>query len=67
MLKKDKNLMAKDNKIDLTDKKYEFQNDLSLIDYNLSLSYEDRLLLHQKALDSVNELIRARKQLYGES
>jgi hypothetical protein len=37
-----------------------------LLDYNLSLTPEDRLLNHQRALDTINELIKARKQIYGE-
>jgi len=37
-----------------------------LLDYNLSLSVEERLLNHQKALDTINVLIQARKQIYGE-
>lgn len=41
--------------------------EISLIEYNLSLSYEERLINHQRALDSVNEIIKARKQVYGES
>ncbi|MEK6772852.1 MAG: hypothetical protein AABY64_02830 [Bdellovibrionota bacterium] len=40
--------------------------DVSLIEYNLSLSEEERLINHQRALDTVNELIKARKQIYGE-
>ena len=43
------------------------RDEIALIEYNLSLSYEERLLNHQRALDTVNELIEARKQLYGES
>lgn len=37
-----------------------------LLDYNLSLTPEERLLNHQRALDTINELIKARKQIYGE-
>lgn len=37
-----------------------------LLDYNLSLSPEERLLNHQRALDTINELIKTRKQIYGE-
>jgi hypothetical protein len=37
-----------------------------LLDYNLSLSFEERLLNHQRALDTINVLIQARKQIYGE-
>lgn len=36
-----------------------------LLDYNLSLPPEERLLNHQRALDTINELIKARKQIYG--
>ena len=39
---------------------------LRLLDYNLSLTPEERLLNHQRALDTVNELLKARKQVYGE-
>ena len=45
----------------------EFDQSDSLIDYNLSLSYEERLINHQNALETLNELIKARKQIYGES
>ncbi len=38
-----------------------------LIDHNLTLSHEQRLVQHQNALDTINELIRAREQLYGKS
>lgn len=38
----------------------------NLLDYNLSLTTEERLLQHQSALDTINELIKARKQIYGE-
>lgn len=41
--------------------------DSSLVDFNLSLTYEERLLNHQRALDTINELMKARVQLYGES
>lgn len=37
-----------------------------LLDFNLSLTYEERLLNHQRALDTIKELIKARKQIYGE-
>ena len=37
-----------------------------LIDHNLSLTPEERLLQHQKALDTLNELKKAGKELYGE-
>lgn len=40
--------------------------EVDLIDFNLSLSPENRLLNHQRALDTLNELIKARKQIYGE-
>ncbi len=39
----------------------------SLIDYNLSLNPEQRLINHQRALDTINELKKAGKKLYGES
>jgi hypothetical protein len=37
--------------------------DSSLIDYNLSLTYEERLLNHQRALDTVNELLAVKAKL----
>lgn len=37
-----------------------------MIEYSLSITPEERLLIHQHALDTINELIKARKQLYGE-
>lgn len=40
--------------------------DNGLLDCNLSLTFEERLLNHQRALETINELIRARKQIYGE-
>lgn len=40
--------------------------DLSLLEYNLSLSYDQRAENHQRALDLFNELLKARKELYGE-
>ncbi len=40
-------------------------DDWSLILYNLSLTPEQRALNHQRALDTLNELILARKQIYG--
>lgn len=42
-------------------------SDETLIDYNLSLTPEERLLNHQRALDTINELMNAGKQIYGES
>jgi len=41
--------------------------DLSILEYNLSLSFEERLENHQRALDLLKELLKARKELYGES
>ncbi|OYZ21431.1 MAG: hypothetical protein B7Y39_09200 [Bdellovibrio sp. 28-41-41] len=41
--------------------------DLSLIEFNLSLTPEERLLNHQRALETINELIKAREQIYGKS
>jgi hypothetical protein len=37
-----------------------------LIEYNLSLTYEERLLNHQHALETINEIIKARTLIYGE-
>ncbi len=51
-----KNKLSKSEKIDM-----------SLIEFNLSLKVEERLLNHQNSLDTINELIKARKQIYGES
>ncbi len=45
----------------------EIQNSESLIDYNLSLSPEERVLNHQRALDTINELKKANEQIYGKS
>lgn len=42
------------------------QEEPDLIEYNLSLSYEERLLNHERALETINELIKARKLIYGE-
>ncbi|MBX3021338.1 MAG: hypothetical protein KF799_06630 [Bdellovibrionales bacterium] len=38
-----------------------------LVEYNLSLTPEQRLTQHQNALDTINELKKAGKKLYGES
>lgn len=66
----DKNQNSEKNKID-TKLSESLGNsssmDPSLIEFNLSLTPEERLLNHQKALDTINELIKARKQIYGES
>jgi hypothetical protein len=43
------------------------ESDASILEYNLSLSLEKRLENHQRALDLFNELLKARKELYGES
>lgn len=40
--------------------------DVSLLEYNLSLSIEERTENHQRALDLLNEILKARKELYGE-
>ena len=39
--------------------------DPSLIEYNLSLTYEERLINHQRALDTLNELKKAGEKIYG--
>lgn len=39
--------------------------DHDLIDFNLSLPYEERLMNHQRSLDTINELLKAREQIYG--
>jgi hypothetical protein len=41
--------------------------DLSLIDANLSYSYEKRLLLHDYALEAALEFERAGRELRGET
>jgi hypothetical protein len=41
--------------------------DVSLIEYNLSLTYEERLENHQRAFELLQEILKARKELYGES
>ena len=38
--------------------------DVSILEYNLSLSYEERLLNHQRALEVLQEILKARKALY---
>jgi hypothetical protein len=50
-------------------KYYEFLSDdeKSMINFNLALTPEERLLNHQRALETINEIIKAREQLYGES
>jgi hypothetical protein len=38
--------------------------DVSLIEYNLSLSYEARLENHQRALDLLNEILKSHLELH---
>ena len=40
--------------------------DLSLLEYTLSLSYEERLLQHERTRQIIGELQKARKAIYGE-
>jgi hypothetical protein len=40
--------------------------DESLLAYTLSLSYEQRLLQHERARQTIRELQNARKAIYGE-
>ena len=40
--------------------------DESLLAYTLSLSYEERLLQHERARQTIRELQNARKAIYGE-
>lgn len=40
--------------------------DVTLLEFNLSLSYEERLNNHQRAFEILQEIIKARKTLYGE-
>jgi hypothetical protein len=40
--------------------------DTSLLEFNLSLTHEERLENHQRALELLNEVLKARKELYGE-
>lgn len=39
--------------------------DLSLIEYNLNLSYEKRYLNHERALEIVRQLQLASQEIYG--
>lgn len=41
--------------------------DMSLLEYNLSLTFEERLENHQRALALLAEILKARQELYGES
>jgi hypothetical protein len=41
--------------------------DISLLEYNLSLTYEERLEKHQYAFELLIEILKAREELYGES
>ncbi len=41
--------------------------DESLLAYTLSLTYEERLLQHERARQTIHELQNARKAIYGES
>lgn len=54
------------NSQEITKENAESPSPQDLLDYNLSLTPEERLLNHQRALDTINELIKARKQIYGE-
>ncbi len=40
--------------------------DESLLAYTLSMSYEERLLQHERARQTIRELQNARKAIYGE-
>ncbi len=40
--------------------------DESLLAYTVSLSYEERLLQHERARQTIRELQNARKAIYGE-
>jgi hypothetical protein len=39
--------------------------DESILEYNLSLTYEERLENHQRSLEVLQEILKARKALYG--
>lgn len=41
--------------------------DVSLLEYNLSLTPDERVEHHQRALELLNEVLKARRELYGES
>lgn len=60
--------MATSEMISVIDSKTQLRNeemDFSLIEFNLSLTYEGRLINHQRALNTVNELVLAGAQFYG--
>lgn len=59
MMQENSTLIQIDNEI-LT------EDERSLISFNLSLTPEEKLLNHQRALETINEIIRAREELYGE-
>lgn len=39
--------------------------DNELLEYNLSLTFEERLVNHEKALRLLREILKAREALYG--
>jgi hypothetical protein len=41
-------------------------NEPDLIEFNLSLTHEERLINHERALATLNELKKARALIYGE-
>ena len=45
-----------------TEKNNDWGIDIDLLEHNLSLSYEERLLEHQKALDLYLNILRYRKK-----
>ncbi len=68
MINKENDRIYANNKIFFEEDCFGNSNiDVNLIQFNLSLSYEDRVKNHQRALDSINEILKARKQVYGES
>jgi hypothetical protein len=44
----------------------EAQVDTSILDYNLSLTPEERLINHQRSFEILQEILKARKAIYGE-
>ncbi|MDZ4677743.1 MAG: hypothetical protein SGI74_09560 [Oligoflexia bacterium] len=41
--------------------------DLSVIQYNLSITPEERLINHQLAFETLQEILKAREELYAKS
>lgn len=58
---------ASGSEIQQVNKSEEFLVDSSLLDFSLSLSFEERLLFHERARQTIEALKAAGKEIYNES